>query len=284
MSLQKIVYLSETQLQELFANGSVTSEGVTVNYSPDDLYVTPIGTKPGAFGDEWELVHTETLAEDVYSFSYTFDSEQTDFLVYVDILASSGTTSLAVLAKNAAGENVINRYFGSQVTTSEKKTIVEYCLAGDTVIVDYNTDNSSSYMRRGLDPATHSGKFKSVHISAYGSTAEFPTGSVIKVYVKKGGTRYASETSILSPSGSTHTLQPCPVTYSFGTKEELTVTVTATSQYHFSFTSPAGTPTVLLINGETGRAGDTVEAGKTYEVDIWNGVTLIKAVEVTPVT
>lgn len=95
----------------------------------------------------------------------------------------------------------------------------------------------------------------------------------------------SEEVSIISPeSGSSFTLQPCPVTYAFGEKAELTVTVTAASQYHFSFSSPSGAATVLTITGETGRAGDTIEAGKSYEVDIWNGISLVKAVEVTPVT
>lgn len=95
----------------------------------------------------------------------------------------------------------------------------------------------------------------------------------------------SEEVSIVTPaSGSTFTLDPCPVTYAFGEKAELTVTVTATSQYHFSFSCPSGTATVLTITGETGRAGDTIEAGKTYEVDVWNGISLVKAVEVTPVT
>ena len=88
--------------------------------------------------------------------------------------------------------------------------------------------------------------------------------------------------SILSPSGNAHVLLPCPVTYDFGEKSELTVTVTATTQYHFKFSSPS-TATVLTINGITGTAGDTVEANKTYEVDVWAGIALIKAIEVTTV-
>lgn len=91
------------------------------------------------------------------------------------------------------------------------------------------------------------------------------------------------EVSILSPAGTTHTLSPCPVTYAFGEKAELTVTVTATSQYHFSFSCPAGTPTVLTITGATGTSGDALEAGKRYEVDVWAGIALIKNIEVTAI-
>lgn len=89
--------------------------------------------------------------------------------------------------------------------------------------------------------------------------------------------------TVLSPAGATHTLSPCPVTYAFGEKAELTVTVTATSQYHFSFSCPAATPTVLTITGATGTSGDTLEAGKRYEVDVWAGIALIKNIEVTAI-
>ena len=38
---RRIVYLSESQKDELFENGSVTVDGVTINYSDSDVYVTP---------------------------------------------------------------------------------------------------------------------------------------------------------------------------------------------------------------------------------------------------
>lgn len=41
--LKKIVYLTETQKEELFTNNSVTVNGVTVTFNADDLYVTPNG-------------------------------------------------------------------------------------------------------------------------------------------------------------------------------------------------------------------------------------------------
>jgi len=140
MSLQKIVYLTEAQAQTLFANGTITVDGVTVTYSADDLYVTPASP--------------------------------------------------------------------------------------------------------------------------------------------------AAEVSIVAPSsGNTFTLDPCPVTYNFGEKAELTVTVTATTQYHFMFSCPSSAATVLTITGITGKTGDTtLEAGGTYEVDVWAGIAFIKKLEVEAVT
>ena len=40
-NLGKIVYLSEAQKDELFENGSVTSNGTTITYNENDIYVTP---------------------------------------------------------------------------------------------------------------------------------------------------------------------------------------------------------------------------------------------------
>ena len=87
---------------------------------------------------------------------------------------------------------------------------------------------------------------------------------------------------ILSPTGNTHTLLPCPFSYAFGEKAELNITVTATSEYHFSFSCPAGTPTVLSMTGVTATSGDVIlEAGGYYEVNVWNGVALYRKLEVT---
>ena len=95
----------------------------------------------------------------------------------------------------------------------------------------------------------------------------------------------AGQVTVVTPaSGTTFTLAPCPITYNFGEKAELTVTVSATSQYHFMFSCPSGAATVLTITGETMRCGDTLEAGKTYEVDIWAGITRICEVDGVAVT
>ena len=94
----------------------------------------------------------------------------------------------------------------------------------------------------------------------------------------------AVNVSILEPEETTLTLQPCPVTYNFGEAAELTLTVTATSQYHFMFTCPTSAATVLTLTGITGKTGDfMLEAGGTYEVDVWAGIAYFNKIEVTTV-
>lgn len=88
------------------------------------------------------------------------------------------------------------------------------------------------------------------------------------------------------PTDTEMTLKPCPKTYDFGEAAELEVTVTADAQYHFAFTCPSGSPTVLTVNGITATCdgNDTLEAGKRYEADVWAGVLLVKNMEITEVT
>lgn len=90
--------------------------------------------------------------------------------------------------------------------------------------------------------------------------------------------------TVLTPQETTLTLLPCPVTYKWGEVASLTLTVTADTEYHFLFSCPSGSATVLTTTGITGTMGDTIEAGKTYEVDIWAGIRFIKAVEITGVS
>ena len=86
-------------------------------------------------------------------------------------------------------------------------------------------------------------------------------------------------------TSSSLTLTPCPTTYNFGESASLTLVVTATTQYHFMFSCPSGAATVLSITGITGTTGDTtLEAGATYEVDVWAGIAYYKKIEVTAVT
>lgn len=70
-------------------------------------------------------------------------------------------------------------------------------------------------------------------------------------------------------------ISPLPTSYNFGTKNSVTVNVSADAQYRFMFTCPVGLPTVLTMNGVTETYGDDIEAGKTYIVDIWSGIATI---------
>ena len=121
-------------------------------------------------------------------------------------------------------------------------------------------------------------------VPAWAKAANKPSYTAAEVGALPEDTEIPSPmVTVLTPAGDTHTLKPCPVTYSFGEKTELSVTVTADTQYHFMFSCPSSAATVLTMTGITGRSGDTLAAGKTYEVDIWAGIALVKQIEVTAV-
>lgn len=40
-NLRKIIYLSEAQKTELFTNGTITVNNITIDFSNDDIYITP---------------------------------------------------------------------------------------------------------------------------------------------------------------------------------------------------------------------------------------------------
>lgn len=151
------------------------------------------------------------------------------------------------------------------------------------------TDYNDLTNRPSINGHTLSGEMHGSDIGVMDAPAN--TGSNGQVLTADGLGNYGWQTlpatptpqiSIVRPvSGNTFVLDPCPVTYAFGEKAELTVTVTANSEYHFSFSCPAGTPTVLTIQGATSSAGDdTLEAGGYYEVNIWDGIALYRKLEV----
>lgn len=77
------------------------------------------------------------------------------------------------------------------------------------------------------------------------------------------------------------TIEPVPKCYIFPEMTSLTVSLTEgeeDSYYSFKFDS-GETATSLIINGVTlASSSDTVGASATYEVNIWDGVAIIKAV------
>lgn len=81
--------------------------------------------------------------------------------------------------------------------------------------------------------------------------------------------------TVISSAAASLTLQPYPVTYDFGLKSGLTVNVSGNTRYMFMFKSPEGAACNLTINGVEETTGDTVEAGKTSIVEVWNGIAFV---------
>lgn len=192
------------------------------------------------------------------------------------IVDSDGVATIPIASGNDLG--VIKTLAGRGIRVDPSTGVILIIRASDADI----KSGSNSY-----SPLTPSNQ-KNAVFYGLASAAGFTTassltmGTYTNAAIDKILTLLGVYNRILSPAGNTHTLLPCPFSYAFGEKAELNITVTANSEYHFSFSCPAGTPTVLTITGATETSGDVIlEAGGYYEINVWNGVALYRKVEVT---
>ena len=192
------------------------------------------------------------------------------------ILDQDGVADIPLASSSDLG--VIKTLAGRGIRVDPSTGVIFIYSASDADI----KSGSSSYL-----PLTPSNQENAVFYglaSAAGFTtaSSLTMGTYTNAAIDKILTLLGVYNRILSPAGNTHTLLPCPFSYAFGEKAELNVTVTAASEYHFSFSCPAGTPTVLTMTGATATSGDVIlEAGGYYEVNVWDGVALYRKIEVT---
>ena len=52
-NLQRIIYLTEAQKNILFTNNTITVNGRTINYNPNDIYITPEESIQVGDSNEW---------------------------------------------------------------------------------------------------------------------------------------------------------------------------------------------------------------------------------------
>lgn len=85
----------------------------------------------------------------------------------------------------------------------------------------------------------------------------------------------------MSSTDTDVTISPLPKAYIFPEMSALTITLETGKEkemYHLSFISGDTATTLTLNNITVVSASDAVEASKTYEVDIWNQIAVVKAV------
>lgn len=117
--------------------------------------------------------------------------------------------------------------------------------------------------------------------SAYQYAVEGGYTGTEEEFIEKLNQEYGVQNITMTSTDTEVTIEPAPKAYIFPEMSSLTVSLAAGKEseaYHFKFTSGT-TATTLTINGVTAATGcDNVEASKTYEVDIWDGVAIVKAV------
>lgn len=117
--------------------------------------------------------------------------------------------------------------------------------------------------------------------SAYQYAVEGGYTGTEEEFIEKLNQEYGVQNIAMTSTDTEVTIEPAPKAYIFPEMSSLTVSLAAGKEseaYHFKFTSGT-TATTLTINGVNAATGcDNVEASKTYEVDIWDGVVIVKAV------
>lgn len=192
------------------------------------------------------------------------------------IVDQDGVATIPIASANDLG--VIKTLAGRGIRVDPSTGVIFIHRAADADI----KSGSSSYL-----PLTPSNQKNAVFYglasaAGFATASSLTMGTYTNAAIDKILTLLGVYNRILSPAGNTHTLLPCPFSYAFGEKAELNITVTANSEYHFSFSCPAGTPTMLTMTGATATSGDVIlEAGGYYEINVWNGVALYRKVEVT---
>ena len=186
-----------------------------------------------------------------------------DFSGYMD------KTVAEIYAAHLAGKQVFFRVWTGQDTYVEAQVTMHYVNGGQ----DYPSINAFILGDTPFDCLiyAHTGTTDDGTYNYYGTT-------IYPLYTHR--IDLTSAGSIIQDFDP----MPCPWSYAFGELAELSVYVEdMDKQYHLSFES-GSTPTLLSFTGNVYYvAGDTVEANKYYEVDIWNGVALIKNIEVTAI-
>lgn len=118
--VRNVVYLSKAQLDTLIANGTITVDGTTITYSPDDIYMTPTNDSNYIENDTNEDVElngdltvggkARFADEEITTYTFTKTSGNADV---TRILASRFGSVVnielraAVTAATSAGSNVI---------------------------------------------------------------------------------------------------------------------------------------------------------------------------------
>lgn len=164
-----------------------------------DISSTTVGVHPeaqksaiksmlGAAGSFVKAVDL-TLTDDVTHGNQVICSlpeKTTHVFTIVDIkAASSGTTSLMVELYNSDGIRFHLETFGGNISTTEKFMLLEYVLVDDYIITSYNTDNSSSQMRRRftvIDTSRLHDMIDQIRFSPYNDSSYIPTDSKFVIF------------------------------------------------------------------------------------------------------
>lgn len=240
---KRIVYLTEAQRKELFLNGTITVDGVTVTYSENDLYVTP-------------------QEEPVTDVTVNGTSIVSDGVAEIPI---AGTNSLGVIQVPAVGGlTVINNNL--------------YTNGADTGIIKTPNLFAGSSYRPVVPIRQHESTFYGL-AKAAGDTTQSASSNAVGTYTEDAKLAIRNmidatgESATITVSGTDPVIQATRnARYMCGEVTSLDFTPCASGICEVIFTS--GTTATVLNLPNTVILPDwfEVEANHTYEISIVDGV------------
>ena len=160
----KIVYLSEAQLAELIEEQTITVDGTTVNYSADDLYITP-NEDVGVTNVTWDGTNkqikksiNEGTATSIVEFEAGSNVTLTPTSSKLTISASNTNNAVTQTATttNSAYEVLFSETADNTTRTegARKTSTLKYNPSTKTLIIDSGTITASNYSGKAATAGT----------------------------------------------------------------------------------------------------------------------------------
>ena len=279
---KKIVYLSDAQRQELFANGSIVVGGETFTYDPTDSYVTPQGvnmsigtvsTLPA--GSNATAAIRGTVDNPILDLGIpsAVDTPVSDVQLDGTSVVSNGVAEIPVASNSTLGVVCVNDDgFGGLLVNQNtgeltaRRALYRADLAGNSQTMMPTPAGSQTYVFYGLSKAAGYNDGNNVNVGVYTEPAKSAISTML--------------TSPVSVSGSTPSITALPgIRYVCGECTTLDITLPASGCIDVTFES-GSTPTVLTVTPPTGAtvkwAGGfdptSLDADTTYEINICDGL------------
>lgn len=281
---RRIVYLSEAQKDELFANGSITVDGVTIDYSDSDVYATPLDGPVASVNGKtgvvvlnaqdvgaYEKPATGIPASDLASGVIPTVPVQDVHVNGVSVV-SGGVANVPTANASRLGAIMTSDVYGTTVATNGSG-ILMIVKATDSLI---KTGTGSGAANRPIVPQNqHQATFYGL-AKAAGDTTQSQSSNAVGTYTDSA--KSAISQMLNSPvtiTGSTPTITALPgVQYECGEVSTLDIILPNSGIVDVTFDS-GSTPTSLTIAAPTGMTVEwdddfdstALDADTTYEVN-----------------
>lgn len=178
-NLRNVVYLTETQLEELRTNGTVTVNGTTIEYSDSDLYVTPLDDFDGVYAKEADLTAVESSVLDNAERITVIENETVKGLVVQGKAQHNGDSQIYIAIPRNIRERLSSPWAAkiTFVSLGDDITTLVQTISG-------SVDDSGEYRLIGHygEADGSEGRFCRVHSAGYGFEINLDSISIYEGY------------------------------------------------------------------------------------------------------